>query len=131
MQTQMIIDLRKPHAPPFTGAGMGGTDSERAAMVIRAEMTFDEISAERQVISDIGMQRYNDGDRTGLGGPRGHQGCGTAFSVLDWLTDAECERFHHLGLALPTSGEEQLAARQRIQERIAKRKAMRQPTAAR
>jgi len=92
-------------------------------MAIRAVMTFEEISAERQAISDLGMHRYEMGDRTGLGGPRGHQDCGTPFSVFDWLTDAELERFHQLGLALPTSGEERVAARDRIQARIAARKA--------
>lgn len=76
-------------------------------------------------ITDIGMHRYDVGDRTGLGGPRGHQDCGTTFRVFDWVTGAESERFHQLGLALPTNGEEQQAARGRIQARIAARNAAR------
>lgn len=125
MQTQLSIEFTKPHAPVFQSS-MGGTDDECAAVAIRAAMTFDEMTAERQAITDLGMQRYHTGDRTGLGGPRGHQMCGTAFSVLDWLTDAECTRFHHLGLALPTSGEEQQAARQRIQKRLMARRVARE-----
>ncbi|MGF6281916.1 hypothetical protein ABH908_000051 [Pseudomonas frederiksbergensis] len=123
MQTQLPIDFTRPHAPPFPDGWTSGSAAECAASAIRAEMTFQEMSAERQRISDTGMQRYEAGDRTGLGGPRGHQDCGTPFSVFDWLTDAELERFHQLGLALPTSGEECAAARDRIKARIAARKA--------
>ncbi|MHC5194740.1 hypothetical protein ACYSUW_13395 [Pseudomonas frederiksbergensis] len=123
MQTQLPIDFTRPHAPPFPDGWTSGSAAEDAAIAIRAVMTFEEMSAERQAITDTGMQRYEAGDRTGLGGPRGHQDCGTPFSVFDWLTDAELERFHQLGFALPTSGEERLAARARIQARIATRKA--------
>jgi alkanesulfonate monooxygenase SsuD/methylene tetrahydromethanopterin reductase-like flavin-dependent oxidoreductase (luciferase family) len=125
MQSQLNFEFTKAHAPAFQGI-MGDTCDERAATAIRSEMTFDEMRAERQLITDTGMRRYQDGDRTGLGGARGHQMCGTPFSVMDWLSDAECARFHHLGLALPTSGEEQEAARQRIQERLKARRALRQ-----
>lgn len=125
MQTQYSIDFTRPHAPPFPEGWTSGSVSECAASAIRAVMTFEEMSFERQAISDLGMRRYDEGDRTGLGGPRGHQDCGTPFSVFDWLTDSELERFHQLGLALPTSGEEQLAARARIEARIAARKAAR------
>lgn len=125
MQTQLPIDFTRPHAPPFPDGWTSGSASECAASAIRAVKTFEEMRAERQAITDIGMRRYEDGDRTGLGGPRGNQDCGTPFSVFDWLTDAELERFHQLGLALPTSGEEQQAARARIQARIAARKASR------
>ncbi|MDF9779050.1 hypothetical protein [Pseudomonas baetica] len=123
MQTQLPIDFTRPHAPPFPAGWSSGSASECAASAIRAVMTFEEMRVERQSITDIGMRRYEEGDRTGLGGPRGHQDCGTPFSVFDWLTDAELERFHQLGLALPTRGEEQLAARARIQARITARKA--------
>ncbi|MGE8063748.1 hypothetical protein [Pseudomonas sp. NPDC089569] len=125
MQTQLPFDFTRPHAPPFPVGCMSGTASERAASAIRAVMTFEEMRAERQAITDIGMHRYEVGDRTGLGGPRGYQDCGTPFSVFEWLTDQELERFHQLGLALPTSGEEQQAARARIQKRIAARKSTR------
>lgn len=71
-------------------------------------------------IPDMGMHRYDAVDRTDVGGPHGNQDCGTALSVFDWVTDAKLERFHQLGLPLPTRGEEQ-AARGRIQVRIAAR----------
>lgn len=96
------------------------------AFVVRAAMTYEEIVEERQALTDRGMKRFEDGDRTGLGGARGHQGCGTPFSVFDWFTDEELQRFHVLGLALPSSGELVRDARQRIQERIALRRARRQ-----
>lgn len=125
MQTQLFIDFTKPHAPPFPAGWTSGSASEDAAVSIRAVMTFEEMHEERQAITGMGMHRYEVGDRTGLGGPRGHQDCGTPFSVFEWLTDAELERFHQLGLALPTSYEEQQAARARIQARVAARKASR------
>lgn len=102
---------------------VGAPSSEREAFAVRAVMTYDEIVDERQSLTYRGMNRFEIGDRTGLGGARGHQGCGTAFSVLDWFTDDELHRFHILGLALPSSGELVRDARQRIQERIAKRRA--------
>lgn len=100
----------------------GSPLSEREANAVRIVMTNEEIVVERQTLTDRGMNRFEMGERTGLGGARGHQGCGTAFSVLDWLTDEELHRFHILGLALPSSGELARDARQRIQERIAKRR---------
>jgi hypothetical protein len=100
----------------------GTPSSEREAQSVRAVMTTEEIEAERQSLTDRGMYRFEIGDRTGLSGARGHQGCGTAFSVLDWFTDEELHRFHILGLALPSSGELVRDARQRVQERIAKRR---------
>lgn len=72
--------------------------SQRAVPIAtRAEMTFDEMKPKRQAITDTGMQRYEDRNRKGLGGPRRHQMCGTAFSVMDWLSDAECTKFSSFG----------------------------------
>jgi hypothetical protein len=105
-------------------AGIPSVECE--AYALRSVMTYDEMVVERQALTDRGMKRFEDGDRTGLGGVRGHQGCGTAFSVLDWFTDEELHRFHILGLALPSNGELARDARQRIQERIAMRRASRQ-----
>ncbi|KZN20470.1 MULTISPECIES: hypothetical protein [Pseudomonas] len=123
MQSQFDFEASTPRALTPPGAGMNCTASECEVAAIRSSMTEEQISAERQLLTDRGMHRYDTGDRTGLGGPRGHQGCGSAFFVLDWFTDDELARFHHLGLALPSTGELVGAARQRIRYRIALRRA--------
>jgi len=123
MQSQFNFEPT-PIALPIPNAGTGYTSDEQIVAAIRSSMTFEEMGIERQQLTDRGMQRYRDGDRTGLGGPRGHQGCGTAFFVLDWFTDEELKRFHVLGLALPTTGEEVAAAQQRIRDRIALRRGL-------
>lgn len=122
MQSQFYFEPTDSLARPITGTRIPYRNPELEAAAIRASMTLEEISAERQRLTDRGNQRHHDGDRIGLGGPRGHQGCGSAFFVFDWMTDEEVDRFHALGLAMPTSGELVEAARQRIQDRIALRR---------
>jgi hypothetical protein len=129
MQSQFDFGTTVSPTQPAPSAGSRRTDPELEAAAIRASMTLEEISAERQLLTDRGNQRYHDGDRTGLGGPRGHQGCGSAFFVFDWMTDDEVARFHALGLAMPTSGELVEAARQRIMDRIAMRRRLKSEVA--
>lgn len=102
------------------------TGSEQEAYALRNQMTVAEICAERTAICERSAIRYETGDREGLSAPGGHYMSGDAMGVrvLDWMTADERARFHLLGLALPTAGEEQEAARVRIQERIAARRAL-------
>lgn len=90
-------------------------------------MTIEQILAERHALSEVSKARFEAGDNTGLPEPSGHYMCGDAagIRVLDWMTQDERSRFHLLGLALPTIGEEREAARGRIAARIAARKAHR------
>ncbi|WP_284184488.1 hypothetical protein [Pseudomonas rhodesiae] len=100
------------------------TSDEAHAQEIRSSLSVDAITAERHSLTEISKSRYETGDRAGLAEPSGHYMAGDSAgcTVLDWMTAAERLRFHLLGLALPSFGEERLAARFRIQERIAARK---------
>nr|QNI17752.1 hypothetical protein [Pseudomonas aeruginosa] len=49
---------------------------------------------------------------------------------MDWMHEHELRRVNQIKLSLPSSGEEALAARERIQKRIAARRAARTPAAA-
>ncbi|WP_155007426.1 MULTISPECIES: hypothetical protein [Pseudomonas syringae group] len=100
------------------------TSDEAHAQEIRSSLSVDVITAERHSLTEISKARYETGDRAGLAEPSGHYMAGDSAgcTVLDWMTAAERLRFHLLGLALPSFGEERLAARSRIQERIAARK---------
>lgn len=75
-------------------------------------------------ISSIAQARQQHGDRAamGLGGPRTYQDVGTATSAMDWMHEHELKRTHQIKLSLPSAGEEALAARERIQQRIAARR---------
>ncbi|MCU9529332.1 hypothetical protein [Pseudomonas mosselii] len=98
------------------------------AAAVRKELSFEAIRAEREAITQSSKARYEAGDRTGLPSPSGHYMAGDAAGmiVIDWMTEAERARFHVLGLALPTAGEEREAARLRIQNRISARRARRE-----
>ncbi|OWJ92112.1 hypothetical protein B6S59_21625 [Pseudomonas sp. A46] len=99
---------------------------------MRARFSFDEMLAEMRAISHLAEQRQQLGSRAemGLGGPRSYQDVGTAESVMDWMHEHELRRVNQIKLSLPSSGEEALAARERIQKRIAARRAARTPAAA-
>lgn len=98
---------------------------------MRARRTFDEMLTEMRAISEVAEQRQRYGCRgvLGLGGARTYQDVGTLESVMDWMHDHELHRINQIKLSLPTTGEEMLAARERIQQRIAARKAKRQQAA--
>lgn len=98
----------------------------------RAQATFDQMLEELHAISHVAEQRRQYGDRAavGLGGPRTYQDVGTAESAMDWMHDHELHRANQIKLALPSPGEEVEAARLRIQQRIAARKANRLKAAA-
>ncbi|MFJ2456348.1 hypothetical protein ACIOWK_32390 [Pseudomonas protegens] len=98
---------------------------------MRARLSFDEMLAEMRAISHLAEQRQQYGSRAemGLGGPRSYQDVGTAESVMDWMHEHELRRVNQIKLSLPSSGEEALAARERIQKRIAARRAARTPAA--
>lgn len=101
-----------------------GASDEALAQQIRTSLSADAITAERHALTETSKARYEAGDREGLAEPSGHYMAGDSAgcTVLDWMTGAERLRFHLLGLALPSFGEERLAARSRIQARIAARK---------
>lgn len=98
---------------------------------MRARLTFDEMLSEMRAITEVAEQRQQYGGRgeMGLGGARTYQDCGTGESVMDWMHEHELRRINQIKLSLPTSGEEALAARERIQQRIAARKTKRQQAA--
>ncbi|RMM39060.1 hypothetical protein QO021_28820 (plasmid) [Pseudomonas amygdali pv. lachrymans] len=100
------------------------TSDESKALDIRNYMSVEAITTERHALTELSRARYETGDRVGLTEPSGHYMAGDAAgcSLMDWMTAAERLRFHLLGLALPTFGEERLAARIRIQARIASRR---------
>ncbi|MBM5458571.1 hypothetical protein H8F21_13460 [Pseudomonas sp. P66] len=114
-----------PISAQYPAGDIGMPSDEILAEAIRKEMSVEAISAERETLTQASKARYEAGDRTGLPAPSGHYMAGDAAGmlVLDWMTQAERTRFHVLALALPTSGEEQEAARLRIQARIAARRA--------
>lgn len=83
MQSQFDFEASTPIALPSPGAVMGCTASECEVAAIRARMTEEQISAERQQLTDRGMHRYDTGDRTGMGGPRGIKNVDLPFSY--WI----------------------------------------------
>jgi hypothetical protein len=99
----------------------GLASDESQALDIRNYMSVEAITAERHALTEMSKSRYETGDRVGLTEPSGHYMAGDAAgcSLMDWMNAAERLRFHLLGLALPTFGVERLAARTRIQARIA------------
>jgi len=98
--------------------------TERKAAAVRVSLTVDQITAERERITQTAKARYEAGDRTGLNGPRGHYMCGDSVGVqvFEWMTDAELDRFHILGLAFPSTATLRDEARARVKARIAARK---------
>ncbi|HFL2868666.1 TPA: hypothetical protein ACGWVL_003040 [Pseudomonas aeruginosa] len=99
---------------------------------MRASFTFDEMLDEMRAISDLAEKRQQYGSRTemGLGGPRSYQDVGTAQTLMDWMHEHELRRMNQIKLSLPSPGEEAEAARERIQKRIAVRRAGRVKAAA-
>lgn len=98
---------------------------------MRARLTFDEMLSEMRAITEVAEQRQQYGCRglLGLGGARTYQDVGTLESVMDWMHEHELRRINQIKLSLPTTGEEAMAARERIQQRIAARKTKRQQAA--
>lgn len=91
---------------------------------MRERHSFAEMNAEMSAITTLAEQRQQYGIRglLGLGGPRTYQDVGTQESVMDWMHDHELKRINQIKLSLPSTGEEMLAARERIQLRIAARR---------
>ncbi|MGP0171252.1 hypothetical protein ACSVIJ_05140 [Pseudomonas sp. NCHU5208] len=92
--------------------------------LMREHRSFVEMNAEMSAITTLAEQRQQYGIRglLGLGGPRTYQDVGTQESVMDWMHDHELKRINQIKLSLPSTGEEMLAARERIQQRIAARR---------
>lgn len=91
---------------------------------MRAQYSFEQMSAGMAAIIELAEQRQQFGVRglLGLGGPRTYQDVGTQPSVMDWMHEHELKRINQIKLSLPSAGEEMLAARERIQQRIAARR---------
>lgn len=91
---------------------------------MRERYSFDEMSAVMTAICGVAEQRQQYGNRAemGLGGPRTYQDVGTPITVMDWKHEHELKRINQIKLSLPSTGEEALAARARIQQRIAARR---------
>lgn len=50
--------------------------TEREVAAVRESLTVDQITAERESITQAAKGRYEAGDRSGLSAPRGHYMCG-------------------------------------------------------
>lgn len=99
---------------------------------MRACRSFDQMKAEMEAISSVAEQRQQYGARAemGLGGPRTYQDVGTPQTIMEWMHEHEVHRLNQIKLSLPSTGEEVEAARQRIQQRIAARRATKRLSAA-
>lgn len=92
---------------------------------LRERMSPESIEEEIDAISEVARLREEFGDYNLLGlkaTPRGYACVDSGLCLLTWMHEHERERLNQLKIALPTSAEEVLAARARIQERIARRK---------
>lgn len=91
---------------------------------MRQKYSFEEMHAVLCAITAVAEQRMQYGQRgeMGLGGPRTYQDVGTVMGAMDWMHEHELQRVHQIKLSLPSAGEEILAARERIQQRIASRR---------
>ncbi|EPV8691068.1 hypothetical protein ACWAUP_004783 [Pseudomonas aeruginosa] len=91
---------------------------------MRAQYSFEQMSSSMEAIIELAEQRQQFGIRglLGLGGPRTYQDVGTQPSAMDWMHEHELKRINQIKLSLPSAGEEMLAARDRIQQRIAARR---------
>lgn len=95
------------------------TDDE-ARIAIRSEMSNEAIKAEIEAISAVAQKRSDYGIYGLLGLEPMELAYGCTFSgesLLNWMHDHERKRLQQLKCALPTAGEEAIAARQRIQAR--------------
>ncbi|HCF2446980.1 TPA: hypothetical protein NIA45_004648 [Pseudomonas aeruginosa] len=92
---------------------------------LRDRMSPEAIEAEIDAISEVARLREEFGD-FGMLGLKPMQQCyacvDSGTSLLTWMHEHERERLNQLKIALPTSAEQALAARARIQQRIALRK---------
>lgn len=99
-------------------------DEDHVAL-IRANMTQPEILAEFNNIWQLAQKRFdsNSPPLRCIRSPYPLVDSGSPLMHL-WLTEFESLYVHRLKLALPTSGEDVLAAKERIRQRIAARKSV-------
>lgn len=98
---------------------------ERAASHIRQGLSPEQISAEINRISELAAEREEFGDYAAFSFEyvsNGYACIDSARSALNWMYEHERKRINQLKLALPSQAECVIAARQRIQARIAARK---------
>ena len=91
---------------------------------MRAHYSFEQMHSEMLAICAVAEQRQQFGiwGLLGLSGPRTYQDVGTPITAMNWMHEHELKRINQIKLSLPSSGEEMLAARGRIQQRIAARR---------
>lgn len=139
-QAALLDEVRRatttPPPPLSTGAGwglqpeqatpIGATPVEMPRPSTAPEQQKDETPApEQQQTSALDQMneleataaaRRDADDATGLT-PFGGSNVEGRTTLLDWMTDAERERFHELRLSLPSSGQQQTEARARLAAR--------------
>lgn len=94
---------------------------------LRQCMTVEQLKAEMGAISTLAQQRSDFGVYGLLGLEPTHQAYScicSGESLLNWMHAHERHRMNHLKMALPSSYEEAVAARLRIQARIAARRSL-------
>lgn len=109
-------DLLPESVVPHLTPSLFMTDDE-ARIAIRAEMSCEEIKAEIEAISAVAQKRSDFGIYGLLGLVPIELAYGCTFSgesPLNWMHEHERKRLQQLKCALPTAGEEAIAARQRI-----------------
>lgn len=92
---------------------------------LRDRLSPEALTAEIDAISEVARRREGFGDFALLGLKPMQQGYAcvdSGTSLLIWMHEHERQRLNQLKIALPTSAEQALAARARIQQRIALRK---------
>lgn len=92
---------------------------------LRERMSQEALEAEIEAISEVARLREEFGDFNFLGLKPMQQGYAcvdSGSSPLNWMHEHERARLNQLKIALPTTAEQAIAARARIQERIARRK---------
>lgn len=88
-------------------------------------MSPEALEAEIEAISEVARLRVAFGDFNFLRLKPMQQGYAcvdSGCSLLTWMHEHERARLNQLKIALPTTAEQAIAARARIQERIARRK---------
>lgn len=118
------LDPETTLPPLSTGAGWGlqpdqATPIGATPVAMPRPATIEQPSTALDQMNELeatAAARRDAGDATGLT-PFGGSNVEGRTTLLDWMTDAERERFHELRLSLPSSGQQQADARARLAAR--------------
>lgn len=130
MTATTLLDLCPPQLLPEVVVSAACESLSINDMEIRAflreRMSYEAISAEIDRICQLSKERDAFGQFSVLGLTAAEGGYSCVYSgdsLLNWLHPHERQRLNQLKMAMPTSAEAAVEARERIKARLAQRKA--------